>query len=112
MTDAPGTMLYATFTARQGSEIAVAGLLAELTAEVRGEAGNLRFEPFQALGEPRGFFVFEAYRDRDAFYQHLHATHTERFNDALSGLIEEPRSVLTWLHPLGASGTAEPTVLR
>ena len=69
-----------------------AGLLLELTAAVRREPGNLRFDPYTQAARPAEFFVFEAYRDEAAFQAHLAAEHGARFNAALANLIEEDAS--------------------
>ena len=96
--------LYARFTARPGCEEKVAGLLLELTAAVRREPGNLRFDPYTQAARPAEFFVFEAYRDEAAFQAHLAAEHGARFNAALADLIEEDASVLSWLQPVERAG--------
>jgi len=96
--------LYARFTARTGCEEEVAGLLRELTAAVRREPGNLRFDPYTQAARPAEFFVFESYRDEAAFQAHLAAEHGARFNAALADLIEEDASVLSWLQPVERAG--------
>ena len=96
--------LYARFTARAGCEEKVAGLLRELTAAVRREPGNLRFDPYTQAARPAEFFVFESYRDEAAFQAHLAAEHGARFNAALADLIEEDGSVLSWLQPVERAG--------
>ena len=91
--------LYAEFTARPGSEAAVAALVAELTARVRAEPGNVLFEPSTLREEPRRWFVYEVYRDEAGFQAHISAPYGETFNAALNPLIEEAGSQLTWLTP-------------
>jgi quinol monooxygenase YgiN len=93
--------LYAEFTARAGAEDAVAGLVRELAERVRAEPGNVLFEPSTLEAEPRSWFVYEVYRDSDAFQAHISADYGAAFNAALRPLIEEDGSQLTWLSPAG-----------
>ena len=90
----------ARFTARPGCEQRVAELVHELTASVRQEPGNIRFDPYTQAARPSEFFVFEVYRDEAAFQAHLGADHGARFNAELADLILEDASVLSWLVPL------------
>ncbi|MGW1560011.1 putative quinol monooxygenase [Streptomyces sp. NPDC002144] len=93
--------LFAEFTAREGAEDEVAGLLREYTRKVRQEDGNLAFEAYTKASDPRAFWIFEVYQDEDAFQAHLKAPYGAPFNTALAPLIEEDASVLTFLDPLG-----------
>ncbi|WP_213815598.1 putative quinol monooxygenase [Glaciihabitans sp. dw_435] len=93
----PAVTLYAEFTALPGREAAVEELLRDLTARVRGEPGNLAFLAHHKLEDPAAFFVYEEYRDRSAFADHLAADYGARFNASLSSLIVEDASVLTQL---------------
>lgn len=93
-------VLYAEFTARPGREEEVALLLLGLTAQVRREPGNIRFDPFRLRTNPAAFFVYEAYTDAAAFTTHLAADYGAAFNTALQDLIEGDGSDLTWLTPL------------
>jgi len=99
---APGerVALYAEFTALPGREDDVAALLAGLTQDVRREPGNVVFDPYRRASNAREFFVYEVYRDADAFEAHITAPYGAVFNAALGDLIEGVGSVLTWLTPL------------
>ena len=105
--------LFAEFTALPGREEEVEHLLLALTAEVRRESGCLGFAPYRVAAAPDGasvtagpapvgtrFVVTEAYRDADAFAEHLASGHGASFNASLLPLIEESASVLTFLRPL------------
>lgn len=92
--------LYAEFTAVAGKETAVASLVGQLAVKVRAEPGNLAFDIHTKEGFPRSFFVYEVYRDNEAFSAHLAAGYGAVFNEALSGLIEEEGSQLTLLNHL------------
>ncbi|KOG63424.1 putative quinol monooxygenase [Streptomyces flaveolus] len=92
--------LLAEFTARRGTEDEVARLLREYARKVREEEGNLVFDVYTKASSPRAFWIFEVYRDEEAFQTHLNAPYGGPFNTALTPLIEEDASVLTFLDPL------------
>ncbi|MEU1850520.1 putative quinol monooxygenase [Streptomyces sp. NPDC019990] len=92
--------LLAEFTAREGAEDEVARLIRDYAQKVREEEGNLTFDVYTKAAHPRAFWVFEVYRDEDAFKAHLNAPYGAPFNAALTPLIEEDASVLTFLDPL------------
>lgn len=89
--------LFATFTAATGSEAEVQRLVAEYGETVRQEAGCLVFSASRLRDAPRSFFVYEEYRDEEAFRTHLAAEYGAVFNAALVPLIEEEQSILTLL---------------
>ena len=91
--------LYAEFTVKPGSEARVAEMMRELTEKVRSEPGNELFLPYTRESNPRQYFVFEVYRDEDAFRAHISADYGAEFNGELVRHIEEDGSVLTWLQP-------------
>lgn len=93
--------LYAEFTAREGAAAEVARLLGEYALKVREEEGNLAFDVYTKAEAPRAFWIFEVYRDEDAFRAHLKAPYGVPFNTALAPLIEEDASLLTYLDPVG-----------
>ncbi|WP_426301594.1 putative quinol monooxygenase [Arthrobacter sp. R-11] len=92
--------LYAEFTVKPGSEERVAAMMRELTERVRNEPGNQLFLPYTRESNPREYFVFEVYRDDEAFREHITADYGAVFNAELAEHIEEDGSVLTWLQPL------------
>lgn len=89
--------LYAEFTAVPGAEARVAELVRGLTPQVRAEPGNLAFTPHTLTDDPRSWFVYEAYRDEEAFREHLAADYGAAFNAALTPLVEGGGSRLTFL---------------
>jgi quinol monooxygenase YgiN len=89
--------LLAEFTAREGAEDEVARMILEYAEKVRQEEGNVTFDVYTKAAKPRAFWIFEAYRDEDAFQAHLKAPYGGPFNTALAPLIEEDASVLTFL---------------
>ncbi|GAA3998168.1 antibiotic biosynthesis monooxygenase [Streptomyces sp. NBC_01352] len=92
--------LLAEFTAREGAEAHIAGLLRDYAQKVREEDGNLAFDVYTKASNPRAFWIFEVYRDEDAFQAHLKAPYGGPFNAELAPLIEEDASVLTFLDPV------------
>ncbi|MEU0202416.1 MULTISPECIES: putative quinol monooxygenase [unclassified Streptomyces] len=92
--------LLAEFTAREGAEDEVTRLIQEYALKVRQEEGNVAFDVYTKTASPRAYWIFEVYRDEDAFQAHLNAPYGGPFNAALTPLIEEDASVLTFLDPL------------
>ncbi|YCK81607.1 antibiotic biosynthesis monooxygenase [Arthrobacter sp. D3-18] len=92
--------LYAEFTVKEGSETRVAEMMATLTGHVRNEPGNVMFLPYTREANPREYFVFEVYRDEQAFQEHIGADYGREFNAELAEHIEGEGSVLTWLQPV------------
>ncbi|MGW0971914.1 putative quinol monooxygenase [Streptomyces sp. NPDC002516] len=92
--------LLAEFTACEGAENKVAGLIADYALKVREEEGNIAFDVYTKAADPRAYWIFEVYRDEEAFQAHVNAPYGGPFNTALSPLIEEDASVLTFLDPL------------
>ena len=90
-------ILYAEFTAKQGSESQVETLISGLAEQVRREPGNTEFTVYRERDNPRKFFVFEQYLDEASFEAHISAEYGLIFNQQLSSLIEEGESQLTWL---------------
>ena len=92
--------LYAEFTALPGRGDEVATMIAGLAVDVRREPGNVTFDPHRRVSNPLEFFVYEVYRNADAFQAHITAPYGAVFNAALGDLIEGEGSVLTWLTPV------------
>ncbi len=70
--------LYAEFTVKPGCEERVAQMMRELTINVRQERGNVLFNPYVRETNPREYFVFEVYRDEEAFQTHISADYGAR----------------------------------
>jgi quinol monooxygenase YgiN len=92
--------LLAEFTAREGAQDEVTRLIVEYAEKVREEDGNITFDVYTKASHPRSFWIFEVYRDEDAFRAHIAAPYGGPFNAALAPLIEEDASVLTFLDPV------------
>lgn len=92
-------VLYAEFTVVSGHEQAVAALLRDYGAQVRQEPGNITFAAFTKESDGRQVFVFEEYRDENAFQTHLASPYGRTFNEALAPLVDGGGSTLTFLNP-------------
>ena len=99
-TEAQLRILYAELTALPGHDGTVAAMLAEHSVAVRAEPGCIVFSPHRVEGDPNAFFVYEVYRDQEAFEQHIASAHSESFNRALAEHVVGGGSALTWLAPL------------
>lgn len=99
MTAASPVVLHAEFTAHPGSEEQVAQLIEEYAETVRGEPGNVVFDVYRREEAPENFFVFEVYRDRAAFEEHLAADPGKTFNPRLAEHIVGQESTLHFLTP-------------
>lgn len=97
------TTLYAEFTAKPDCVEEVAELIAGLAEDVRTEPGNVVFEVYQEAENPQRFFVFEVYKDEEAFHAHINMPYGAVFNEKLNELIEEPNSQLTFLTPVSTT---------
>ena len=94
------TALLAEFTVRPGAEARVAELVTELAGRVREEPGNLTFAVYTKSENPRAYWTHEVYRDDQAFQANLAAPYGRPCNAALTGLIQEDGSILTFLTEL------------
>lgn len=96
-------VLYAEFTAERDSADRAEALLRDYAESVRAEPGNVVFDVYRRAEAAERFFVFEIYRDRAAFEQHLAAAEGKAFNEALGELVEGSGSELTFLTPAARS---------
>ncbi|MER7499011.1 putative quinol monooxygenase [Nonomuraea pusilla] len=71
-------VVQAVWTAREGEEDAVAGILRALTPLSRAEPGNLSYEAHVCADDPRRFMIFERYADEAAFAAHRDSEHFRR----------------------------------
>lgn len=68
----------------------VASLLKQQTAASRKDAGNLRAETLQRIGQPNHFVLLETWTDGDARKAHAQAAHTVAFRKALQPHLYNP----------------------
>lgn len=95
---APSTIsVIARFTAQPGKTIALQEFLANFTAQVRSEPGNLAFLPFQDVADPSLFTIFEQYDGQEGLDAHSNAAHVAEFRATFPTLAIEDGPQLTWL---------------
>ncbi len=97
--DADTAYIVSYFEVSPAAKDKAAGLLRQVARQSRKDAGNLRFEVLQRLGQPDQFVVLEAWKDKDAQAAHAAADHTKQFRDNLQGLLrsaydERPHTAL------------------
>ena len=101
MSDRKEVVLYAEFTAQPGVAADVDALLSDFAQTVRAEPGNVTFDVYRRAEAPDRFVVFEIYRDRAAFDEHIAAESGRLFNAELRDLIVEAGSELNFLVAAG-----------
>jgi quinol monooxygenase YgiN len=87
------------FEVNSAAKDKAAGLLRQLAKASRKDAGNLRFEALQRIGQGDQFAILEAWKDKDAHGAHAVEAHTRQFRDKLSDLLrsaydERPHTAL------------------
>jgi quinol monooxygenase YgiN len=85
--------IFARFYAREGQEDSVAGVMREMLAPVRTEAGCLAIDVFQSTRDKRLFYVHSHWIDEAAFEDHARLPHTVRFVERVQRLIDHPLEV-------------------
>jgi len=73
-----------------GATDKAAALIKAQSATGRKEAGNLRFETLQRIGQRNHFVILEAWADADARNAHAKAAHTVAFRKALQPHLYNP----------------------
>ena len=101
MSDRKEVVLYAEFTAKPGVAAEIDTLLSGFAQTVRAEPGNVTFDAYRRSEAPDRFVVFEIYRDRAAFEEHIGAEAGRLFNAELRDLIVEAGSELNFLVAAG-----------
>lgn len=79
-----GFVVAINIEARDGEEEAVAGILEDLIVPTMAEPGVKLFRPYRSPTNPGHFFLFELYRDEDAWSAHQE---TEHFRRAIAELV-------------------------
>ncbi len=76
------------FETRPGAEAEFAPLMrAQASNSLEREPGCEQFDVCRDPGEPSHFFLYEVYRDRTAFDEHLASAHYQAFDEAVSDLV-------------------------
>jgi quinol monooxygenase YgiN len=79
--------LFATFEVLPGHEAKMRAMMAQLTQDVRAEAGCLRFVAYTRADNPRAYHVDEIYADEAAFAAHIGSAHGRAFNAAITDMV-------------------------
>lgn len=69
------------------SEFAEASL-ADAQGSVRDEPGCVRFDIHRDAKNPNRFYLYEVYRDREAFEVHLKSIHFKKWLSAVEGMVD------------------------
>ncbi len=80
----PELQVIAHHTMKEGEEQAVLALLPRLIEASRAEPGNVAFDAYRKLDEPRTYVLLERYASREAFAEHRQSAH---FKDLVLGQI-------------------------
>ncbi|MBY8888986.1 antibiotic biosynthesis monooxygenase [Streptomyces sp. PTM05] len=70
--------VIARYTVAEGREPQLLALLPQLAEASRREPGNLAFDVYRELGDPRGVVLLERYASREAFAEHRQSAHFTR----------------------------------
>lgn len=90
--------MVAILTAKPGHADELRELVTDLAGHVRGEPGCVAFIPYQTHDAPGRFYLYEIYRNLDAFRTHLHTDHVTRFVATTPGLCtDDPSHALVQL---------------
>jgi len=57
----------------------------------RREPGNIRFDVLQSEDDPRRFFLYEVYRDKEDFARHQQTEHYLRWKQTVAEWMAQPR---------------------
>ena len=80
----PEVQVIARYTLAPGNEDEVLALLPRLAEASRAEPGNLAYEVFRSVDDPRSVVLLERYASREAFAAHRESPH---FNEIALGQI-------------------------
>ncbi|HET6621864.1 MAG TPA: antibiotic biosynthesis monooxygenase [Dongiaceae bacterium] len=83
-------VIFARFHAREGRERALAVALRDQAARVRTEPGRLPIGVFEAVGNPRLFWIHSRWVDEAGFQVHADLPNTRRFIERVEELIDDP----------------------
>lgn len=78
--------ILAILDAKPGREKELKDILIELTRQNRAEAGCVTFIPYESDRFPHRFYLYEIFRDAEAFETHLRYDHVKHFRSVLSAV--------------------------
>jgi len=87
-------VVFATWTAKEGSEAVVLEALTELAPLSRQEPACRFYQPYQDPAAPRVFHIFEIYDAEDGYKAHVESAHFQRlgFGKAIPVLEDRGRA--------------------
>jgi quinol monooxygenase YgiN len=71
-------VIAATYVTKEGEADSVLAVLEEMTPLTRAEPGCEAYVPHRSVEDPNTFFLYERYRDSDAFSAHAETDYFER----------------------------------
>jgi quinol monooxygenase YgiN len=71
-------VIAATYVVKDGEAEAVLAVLEEMTPLARAEPGCEAYVPHRSVEDPNVFFLYERYKDADAYKAHGESDHFER----------------------------------
>lgn len=80
-------------------------LLEELVRHARSEAGTLAYTLHQDAGRPGDFFLYELYKDQQAFERHMAAAPVQAALRRFDALLAEPPRVVA-CRPISSAASA------
>ncbi|WP_420992274.1 putative quinol monooxygenase [Cupriavidus sp. 30B13] len=80
--------VVAVLTAKEGREVELETLLRGLTAPSRAESGNLRYDLWRDIENPRQFVLDELYQDEAAIDSHRATGHFQDYRSRIGDLAE------------------------
>lgn len=90
----PQVHVVTTMQTRPASHGEFAEAMRTLVRAGRGIPGNIRFEAYQGIEDPRDFVVIEVWADEDAADTHLGSDHTDQAFAAIGPLLELPSAIV------------------
>ena len=71
-------VVCAKWTAKEGEEERLARICEEMTEPSRAEPGNLFYQAHRSPDDPRLFYLYEQYEDKDGYEAHMASEHFTR----------------------------------
>ncbi|MEW6640406.1 MAG: antibiotic biosynthesis monooxygenase family protein [Pseudomonadota bacterium] len=89
-----GFVVTALWEAKPGEEAAIADILARFVPQMQREPGTLSVTVHRARAEPARYFLYEVFRDENAYAEHQQTAHFRQLivEEALPKLAKRERS--------------------
>ena len=89
-------VVIARFTAKEGAEAQLRGVLSALVEPTREEEGCLHYELVQSQANPRMFTFFEKWASVQALEAHTQTAHIQHARQARVPFLDGPTDVSRW----------------